>query len=181
MYEAADRMSPRRLLVAFVRVVTARVIVALVLGGTTVVLSVVSPSSLGFAFHAQLVDQGASPTLAPGGSAASPIRFRNVGLAPWQRGTGRQVTLGISGDTRTWADAGIADGWISGTRVATTTESVVLPGMIGPFTFNARAPAPPGGRRCGGGPPSPAPWGTPAACSISPCPRPSSPESSACR
>src|SRR3979411_2185536 len=135
MYEA-DRMTPRTLLAAFVRIVTVFVILTLLLGGSTVVLSMVAPSSLGFAFHAQLVDQGASPTLAPGGSAAYTIRFRNVGLAPWQRGSGRQVNLGIRGGNGPGRDAGFADGWISGTRVDTTTESVVLPGMIGTFTFN---------------------------------------------
>jgi hypothetical protein len=143
MYEA-DRMSAQTLIAAFVRIVTVTVILTLLLGGSTVVLSVLSPSSLGFAFHAQLVDQGASPTLAPGGTAAYTMHFRNVGLVPWQRGTDKQVNLGISGDTRTWADAGIADGWMSATRVTTTTESVVLPGTIGTFTFNVRAPGTPG-------------------------------------
>src|SRR6266581_1211294 len=144
MYEAADTMSPRTLAKAFMRLVTVTVILALLVGGSTVVLSVVAPSSLGFAFHAQLVDQGASPTLAPEGTAAYTMRFRNVGLGPWQRGTDKQVNLGISGDSHTWADAGIAEGWMSPTRVATTDESVVLPGMIGTFTFNVRAPKTPG-------------------------------------
>ena len=79
MYEAADTMSPRTLAKAFVRLVTVTVIFALLVGGSTVVLSVVAPSSLGFAFHAQLVDQGASPTLAPvAGTAHRSIEWRTL-------------------------------------------------------------------------------------------------------
>ena len=137
-------MSARTLAKAFTRIVTATVILALLIGGSTVVLSVVAPSTLAVGYHAQLVDEGASPTLAPGGTAAYTMRFRNVGLAPWLRGTDKQVNLGISGDSLTWADAGIAQGWISATRVATTNENIVLPGMIGTFTFNVRAPKTPG-------------------------------------
>jgi hypothetical protein len=140
MYEA-DRFSAGTLAKAFLRVVTVALILALLVGGSAVALSAVSPSSLGFAYHGQLVDQSASPTLAPGGIAAYTVRYRNTGLGPWQRGTNRQVTLGVSGDSTKHAEAGIAVGWLSQTRVATTAEDVVLPGMIGTFTFNVRAPA----------------------------------------
>ena len=140
MYEA-DRFSVGTLARAFLRVAAVSLVLALVVGGSAVALSAVSPSSLGFAYHGQLVDQSPSPTLAPGGIATYTVRYRNTGLAPWQRGTNRQVTLGISGDSPRHADAGIAVGWLSPTRVATTAEDVVLPGMIGTFTFNVRAPA----------------------------------------
>jgi hypothetical protein len=140
MYEA-DTISARTLARAFVRLVTVGLVVALLVGGSAVALSAVSPSSLGFAFHGQLVDQSPSPTLSPGAIAAYTMRYRNTGLAPWQRGTDRQVTLGVSGDSPKHAESGIAVGWLSTTRVAATTEDLVLPGMIGTFTFNVRAPA----------------------------------------
>jgi hypothetical protein len=143
MYEA-DPMSRRTVGAAFLRLIVVALILVIVLGGSTVALSVVSPSSVGFAFHAQLVDQSASPTLIPGTTATYTMHFRNIGLAPWQRGTSRQVNLGVSGDSTRWADVGIAERWLSPTRVTTAAEDLVLPGMVGTFTFNVRAPATPG-------------------------------------
>src|SRR2546428_13921330 len=93
----ADAMSPRTLAKAFVRLVTVSVVLVLVVGGAAVALSTVSPSSLGFAFHGQLVDQSASPTLAPGAMAEYTVRYRNTGLAMWQRGGSAQVNLGGAG------------------------------------------------------------------------------------
>jgi hypothetical protein len=143
MYEA-DPMSRRTVGAAFLRLIVVALILVTLLGGSTVALSVVSPSSVGFAFHAQLIDQSASPTLIPGATATYTMHFRNIGLAPWQRGTSRQVNLGVSGDSTRWADVGIADRWLSPTRVTTAEEDLVLPGMVGTFTFNVRAPATPG-------------------------------------
>ena len=92
------------------------------------------------AFHASLVDQGPSPTLLPGATTTYSVRFRNVGLAPWQRGGRSQVTLGVSGDAVKFADLGMAAGWLSPNRIATPSEDLVLPGTIGTFTFSVRAP-----------------------------------------
>src|SRR2546428_13128354 len=72
------------------------------------------------------------------------MRFRNVGLVAWQRGTDKQVTIGVSGDALTYADAGMAVDWLAPTRIATTSEDLVLPGTIGTFTFKVRAPTTPG-------------------------------------
>src|SRR5437899_5030988 len=140
MYEAADTMSPRTLAKAFVRLVTVTVILALLVGGSTVVLSVVAPSSLGFAFHAQLVDQGASPTLAPGETSLPlTVRFRNTGARTWTRGVaGQQVNLGVIADDKSMF--ALAAGWPSADRVATQTEPVVGPGSVATFTFRVKAP-----------------------------------------
>jgi len=97
-----------------------------------------------FGFHASLVDQGPSPALAPGAATTYSMQFRNTGLVAWQRGTEKQVTLGVSGDARSYADSGMAVDWLSPARIATTSEGLVLPGMIGTFTFNVRAPMTPG-------------------------------------
>ena len=136
--------SPRTLGVAVIRVMTVAITLALLLAGSVVVLSETSPQSLALAFHAELVDQGPSPTLAPGATATYTIRFRNIGIVPWQRGTVRQVNLGVTGNSVEYAEAGIAVGWLAPSRPATTSEALVLPGMIGTFTFNVRAPATPG-------------------------------------
>ena len=73
------------------------------------------------------------------------IHFRNTGTETWQRGvTGRQVNLGVSGDSTAAADAGMAVGWLSANRVATTTEPSVPPNTIATFTFTLRAPSTPG-------------------------------------
>jgi len=135
--------TPRTLGAAFIRVMAIAMIVPLLIAGSAVMLSEALPKNFAFAFHAQLVDQDPSPTLAPGATTAYTIRFRNTGLLPWQRGTSRQVNLGVVDDSLEVA-ASIALGWLEPTRPATTSEELVLPGMIGTFTFNVRAPATPG-------------------------------------
>ena len=53
-----EGIGARKLVIAFVRVVAFSLILALLLGGSMVVLSTMSASNLGFAFRAQLVDLG---------------------------------------------------------------------------------------------------------------------------
>jgi endoglucanase len=120
----------------------ALVIVVAVLG--FVVWSPVRTPVTEFGFHASLVDQGAAPALAPGTTTTYSMHFRNIGLVAWQRGTEKQVTLGVSGDAVTYADAGMASDWLSPARIATTSEELVLPGTVGTFTFKLRAPMNPG-------------------------------------
>jgi glucose/arabinose dehydrogenase len=73
------------------------------------------------------------------------VRFRNTGDTSWNRGSAfRQVNLAVTGDSTAFADAGMAVGWLSANRVATTTEITVPPNGIGTFTFTLRAPSTPG-------------------------------------
>ena len=96
-------------------------------------------------FHAAWIDQSPWPTLRPGGTVSYAIHFRNTGTETWQRGVaGRQVNLGVSGDSTAPADAGLAVGWLSANRVATTSEISVAPNAIATFTFTLRAPSTPG-------------------------------------
>src|SRR5712691_9656609 len=82
-------------------------------------------------FHAAWVDQSPWPTIRPGGAVAYSIHFRNTGTETWQRGVaGRQVNLGTGGDSTAAADAGMAVGWLSANRVATTSEASVPPNAI---------------------------------------------------
>jgi hypothetical protein len=92
-------------------------------------------------FRSSWVDQGEYPTLPPGATASVRIRFRNTGTQVWQRGVpDRQVNLGIAGDTTTFSDLGMAVGWLSPNRPATTEEPAVAPGQTGTFVFTVRAP-----------------------------------------
>src|SRR5438034_11362482 len=93
-------------------------------------------------FHAAWVDQSPWPTLRPGGTVSYTMHFRNTGTETWQRGVaGRQVNLGVAGDSTAFADLGMAVGWLNANRVATTLEAAVPPGALGTFTFTLRAPA----------------------------------------
>src|SRR6266702_1247688 len=108
-----------------------------------VLFTPVSPSARASLFRGSFVDQGPAPALAPGGSASYTVRFRNTGLAPWQRGVpGMQVNLAVAGASTDFADMRV--GWLSADRIATTVEDLVLPGSIATFTFSLRAPSVPG-------------------------------------
>jgi len=123
-----------------VRIVLAAVCAALIAG-------VIAPQPVAGAtgFHAAWVDQSPWPVLMPSASTSYTVHYRNTGTETWQRGiAGRQVNLGITGDSTAFANIGMAVGWLSANRVATTAEAVVAPGAIGTFTFTLRAPGTPG-------------------------------------
>ncbi|HEV2009489.1 MAG TPA: PQQ-dependent sugar dehydrogenase [Candidatus Limnocylindria bacterium] len=93
-------------------------------------------------FHTAWVGEDPWPTLAAGQQVSYTFHYRNTGTEAWQRGvSGRQVNLGIAGDSHVFADAGMAVGWLAPDRPATTSEAVVVPGAIATFTFAIRAPS----------------------------------------
>ena len=103
------------------------------------------PALAATGFHAAWLDQSPWPNLRPGVSVSYTIHFRNTGTESWQRGVaGRQVNLGVGGDSTAAADAGMAVGWLGANRVATTTETTVPPNGVATFTFVLRAPSTPG-------------------------------------
>lgn len=109
-----------------------------------VVLGVALPlrAAAAAGFHTAWVDEDAWPTLAAGQQISYTFHYRNTGTETWQRGvSGRQVNLGIAGDSHAFADAGMAVGWLAPDRPATTSEAVVGPGAIATFTFTVRAPS----------------------------------------
>jgi len=140
MYE----LSPRRLLSALTRVVVLFVILTMIAAGLVFVSANVSTPATAFAFHSAFEDQGPAPTLAPGTATSYSLRFRNIGLLPWQRGGSAQVNLAVAGDSTASLVAGMGVNWLSENRIATTGEQIVLPGMLGTFTFTVRAPMTPG-------------------------------------
>src|SRR5438270_7289273 len=97
------------LIKALVRVVVLVCILGVVSVGIGFMASNSSSPALAFAFHSSLVDQGPSPTLGPGATTTYTIRFRNIGIAPWQRGGKAQVNLGIVCDDRRLS--GLAAAW----------------------------------------------------------------------
>jgi glucose/arabinose dehydrogenase len=105
----------------------------------------IQPAIAASGFHAAWVDQSPWPTLRPGATVSYTVHFRNTGDTTWQRGSPfRQVNLAVGGDSTAAADAGMAVGWLSANRVATTSELSVAPNAIATFTFTLRAPSTPG-------------------------------------
>src|SRR5438093_917203 len=99
------------------------------------------PAAAAPGFHAAWVDQSPWPTLRPGSTVSYTIHFRNTGDTTWNRGSPlRQVNLAVGGDSTALADAGMAVGWLSANRVATTSEISVAPSANATFTFQVRAP-----------------------------------------
>src|SRR4030088_1109491 len=128
---------------SFLRFVAGMIVVMLVVlvAGAAVVLSPLSTNARALTFHSSVVDRGSPVTLAPGTTASVTLRFRNSGLTPWESGVeGTQVDLGVKGDSLEFAKAGMAVGWLSDNRLATTIEPIVPPGADGTFTVTVRAP-----------------------------------------
>jgi glucose/arabinose dehydrogenase len=124
---------------------TARIIRVALFAPLVLASLLAQPAAAAPGFHSAWVDESPWPTLRPGGTVSYTLHFRNTGTETWQRGVaGRQVNLGVSGDSTAPADAGMAVGWLNANRVATTTEAIVVPNAIATFTFTLRAPSTPG-------------------------------------
>ncbi|TMD51737.1 MAG: CAP domain-containing protein [Chloroflexi bacterium] len=95
-------------------------------------------------YHSRWVSESAFPTLRVGQlSGPLAIAFRNAGSQSWIRGTlGQEARLAVNQDNAQWAALGV--NWMSANRVAAQTEATVVPGSVGTFTFQVRAPTTPG-------------------------------------
>jgi uncharacterized protein YkwD len=95
-------------------------------------------------YHSRWVSESAFPTLRVGQmSGPLSIVFRNAGSLAWIRGTlGQEARLAVNQDNAQWAALGV--NWLSANRVAPQTEATVVPGGMGTFTFQVRAPTTPG-------------------------------------
>ncbi len=95
-------------------------------------------------YHSRWVSESAFPTLRVGQvSGPLSIVFRNSGSESWIRGTlGQEARLAVNQDDAQWAALGV--NWLSTNRVAPQTEATVVPGGVGTFTFQVRAPMAPG-------------------------------------
>jgi hypothetical protein len=99
-------------------------------------------------FGGAWMSQSAYPVLEPGATGLVTVRFANTGTETWQVGIpGKQMNIGVIGDSTAFADLGITAGWLSANRPATTLERTVAPGGLGTFSFTVRAPSTPGAYR----------------------------------
>jgi cysteine-rich secretory family protein len=95
-------------------------------------------------YHSAWFSETGFPTLSVGQiSGPLTITFRNTGGQSWNKGTlGQEARLGINLDDNTWA--GLSVNWPISNRPAVQTEASVIPGALGTFTFQVKAPATPG-------------------------------------
>jgi uncharacterized protein YkwD len=95
-------------------------------------------------YHSRWVSESTFPTLRVGQlSGPLSVVFRNAGSQSWARGVlGQEARLAVNQDSAQWAALGI--NWLSANRVAPQTETTVVPGGTGTFTFQVRAPMTPG-------------------------------------
>ena len=95
-------------------------------------------------YHSRWVSESAFPTLRVGQTSGPlSIVFLNAGSQPWVKGTlGQEARLGVNLDNEMWA--GLSVNWPYTTRPAVQTETTVLSGGTGTFTFQVKAPATPG-------------------------------------
>jgi hypothetical protein len=89
-------------------------------------------------YHSQWVAQSPYPTMTMGGTAQVWVQVMNNGSAAWTKGTPTEARIGIVNDDQTLTQLGLADGWLLANRPAAQTESVVLPGQTGTFTFSVK-------------------------------------------
>ena len=95
-------------------------------------------------FHSAWAAQSPDPTIAPGQVATLVVGLRNTGYRGWYQGSpGQQANIATASPLDV-ARPELAQSWLSGNRIATTTTSYVGPGQTGWFQFQIHAPSTPG-------------------------------------
>jgi hypothetical protein len=89
-------------------------------------------------YHSKWVDQSPYPSISIGQTATVWLKFRNVGTAPWAKGTTTEARLGVNLDDRTISDLGMAVGWPFPERPAIQLEESVAPGQVATFQFQIK-------------------------------------------
>src|SRR5437899_231377 len=103
--------------------------------------------------HSAWTSQTQMPAMQPASTSQVTLLFRNTGTKTWTRGLagsqswirgtlGQEARLAVNQDNAQWAALGV--NWMSANRVAPQTEATVVPGGVGTFTFQVRAPMTPG-------------------------------------
>jgi uncharacterized protein YkwD len=109
-----------------------------------IVDAAIAVPSFDLGYHGAWAGQSPDVTLSPGQTATLVVALRNIGYRGWYRGSsGQQANLGTADplDAERWD---LNYGWLSASRIATTTTAYVGPGQVGWFEFQVRAPASPG-------------------------------------
>ena len=115
-----------------------------------IALSLLSPPSgaqaLAPGFDSSYAGESAFLNMLPGQTYSFQVFFVNTGETAWRKGTATQVNLTVCLQNKitcnvTSPHADWNDGsWLSDRAYATHTQDVVLPGVVGAFTYRIRAP-----------------------------------------
>ena len=112
-------------------------------GGLADRAATTSVASFDQGFHSAWAGQSPDPTLAPGQVTTLVVALTNTGYRGWYQGSpGQQASIATSSPLDV-ARPELAQGWISGNRIATTPTSYVGPGQTGWFQFQVHAPSTP--------------------------------------
>jgi hypothetical protein len=113
-------------------------------GGIAVQAATSSIAFFDQGFHSAWAGQSPDPTLAPGDVTTLVVALRNTGYRGWYQGSPGQQANIATASPLDMARPELAQGWLSGNRIATTTTSYVGPGQTGWFQFQIHAPSTPG-------------------------------------
>ena len=97
-------------------------------------------------YDSEYAGESAFLNIAPGPSQPFQVFFKNTGTATWQKNTASQVNLAICRADKTTCNvfspnAEWNDGtWLSSIAYATTSQDVVMPGELGTFVYQIKAP-----------------------------------------
>jgi hypothetical protein len=106
-----------------------------------------SPAIAVTGFDSAYAGESAFVTVDPGETASFQVFFRNTGTVAWTTGSDTQVDLAacladkVTCNAQDPADAPWNNGWLSTTRYATHTQTVVSTGSIATFAYNIKAPS----------------------------------------
>ena len=97
-------------------------------------------------YDSDYAGESAFLNIAPGPSQPFQVFFKNTGMTTWQKNTASQVNLSICRADKTTCNvfspnAEWNDGtWLSSIAYATTSQDVVMPGELGTFVYQIKAP-----------------------------------------
>ncbi len=105
------------------------------------------PAAAVTGYDSAYAGESAFVNIAPGQSNEFQVFFANTGTTAWGKGTATQVDLAACLDDKVTCNAQDAteatwnSSWLSATRYATTTQTLVAPGSIATFKYTVMAPA----------------------------------------
>ena len=98
-------------------------------------------------FDSAYAGESAFVTVSPGETASFQVFFKNTGTVAWTKGSATQVDLAacladkVTCNAQDPADASWNSGWLSTTRYATHTQTIVSTGSLATFAYNIKAPS----------------------------------------
>ncbi len=104
------------------------------------------PAAAATGYDSSYAGESAFVSLSPGQSNEFQVFFANTGTTAWAQGTATQVDLAacladkVTCNAQDATEATWNSGWLSATRYATTTQTLVAPGSIATFKYTVMAP-----------------------------------------